>query len=259
MPDLFRLKGRVALLTGAAGHLGAGMAEALCEAGARVALNGRDAAKLEKLRVSLRRRGFAAESFPEDVSRAGGAAKLVVSVRRKLRRLDILVNNAYAGKAGTLETASAADFRETSEVALIAPFSLIQAALPHLRRGASIVNVASMYGIVSPDPSVYKNTGLNNPPFYGAAKAGLLQLTRYAACHLAPKGIRVNSLVPGPFPAPAVARAHPAFVKALSRKVPLGRVGRPEELKGPLVFLASDASSFMTGATLVVDGGWTAW
>jgi gluconate 5-dehydrogenase len=114
--------------------------------------------------------------------------------------------------------------------------------------------------MVSPDPRIYGSSGFDNPPQYGVAKAGLIQLTRYLACHLAPEGIRVNSVSPGPFPPiETVAREHPEFLKALENRVPLGRVGKPEEMAGVIVFLASNASSYITGANIPVDGGWTAW
>jgi gluconate 5-dehydrogenase len=116
-----------------------------------------------------------------------------------------------------------------------------------------------MYGSVSPQPEVYRDAPqFHNPPAYGAAKAALLQLTRYSACHLAAHGIRVNSVSPGPFPAPAV-QANEAFVEELTARVPLGRIGQPGELVGAVVFLLSDAASYVTGANLPVDGGWTAW
>ena len=122
-----------------------------------------------------------------------------------------------------------------------------------------MINVASMYGLVSPDLRVYENAASTNPPFYGAAKAALLQLSRYLACELAKDNIRVNALCPGPFPCPSVKEANPEFIKKLENRVPLGRIGIAEELKGPVVFLASDDSSYVTGSTLNVDGGWTAW
>jgi NAD(P)-dependent dehydrogenase (short-subunit alcohol dehydrogenase family) len=100
---------------------------------------------------------------------------------------------------------------------------------------------------------------MNNPPHYGAAKAALLQYTRYAAVHLAPQGIRVNAISPGPFPPEAVQQRDPTFAAALTQKVPMGRLGKPEDMGGAVVFLASSASRFVTGANLPVDGGWTAW
>jgi len=112
---------------------------------------------------------------------------------------------------------------------------------------------------VSPDPRIYGHSGANNPPYYGAAKAALIQFTRYAACHLAEHRIRVNCISPGPFPSKKYLERDPEFRERLSAKNPMGRTGEVDELQGPLLFLASDASSYVTGANVAVDGGWTAW
>ena len=253
----FSLAGRVALVTGGAGHLGRSICRGLAEAGARVLVNGRDAAKAEAFAAELRGMKLSAEALPFDVTDFPRAASVVA----KLQRLDILVNNAAPIQTGTIATATPSDFA-TAAAGIVQPaFALTQAVLPLLRaKGGSVVNIASMYGTVSPDPSIYGTSGSNNPPQYGAAKAGLLQLTRYLACHLASEGIRVNAVSPGPFPdRDKLAREQPAFLEALERKVPMRRVGRADEVAGAVVFLASDAASYVTGANIPVDGGWTAW
>ena len=135
----------------------------------------------------------------------------------------------------------------------IAALPLLDAAVPD--GSPVVVNIASMYGSVSPDPRVYDTPAEQNPADYGAAKAGLLQYTRHAAVHLAPRGIRVNSISPGPFPS----AARDELVARLAARVPIGRIGTPEELHTALLFLASPASSYVTGADIPVDGGWTAW
>jgi NAD(P)-dependent dehydrogenase (short-subunit alcohol dehydrogenase family) len=116
-----------------------------------------------------------------------------------------------------------------------------------------------MYAMISPDQRIYESASGVNPPFYGAAKAALLQWTRYAACEFGAEGIRVNSISPGPFPSELVQKGSPAFIEKLANKVPMGRVGQSAEIKGPILFLASSASSFVNGANIVVDGGWTCW
>jgi NAD(P)-dependent dehydrogenase (short-subunit alcohol dehydrogenase family) len=126
-------------------------------------------------------------------------------------------------------------------------------------KGASVINIASMYGTVSPDPAIYGDSGLNSPPAYGPAKAALIQLTRYMACHWGTQNIRVNAIAPGPFPRDEFQRSQPAFTERLAAKTPLKRIGRAEEIGGAVTFLASDAASYITGAVLPVDGGWTAW
>src|SRR5213596_2959714 len=158
-----------------------------------------------------------------------------------------------------------ADFEQPYRVNVVAAFQIVKAALPLLRAaakltaGASVVNIASMYGSVSPDPTIYGSSGANNPPSYGSAKAGLIQFTKYAACHFARERIRVNCISPGPFPAQQYLDNDPEFHGRLRSKTPLARTGDPREMQGPLLFLASDASSYVTGINLPVDGGWTAW
>jgi len=262
----FRLDGRVALLTGAAGHLGRFMAQALAQAGAHVVLNGRNSAALEALLQEISGRGLACSIACFDVTDESAVREHVARIAKTHGRLDVLVNNASSGSPGTLETAKATDFEQIYRVNVIGAFQLLQCALPILREaashrqgGASVVNISSMYGSVSPDPAIYGTSGANSPPYYGAAKAALLQFTRYAACHLAADRIRVNCISPGPFPAEHYLQRDPDFAGRLQAKTPMRRTGDPSELQGPLLFLASDASSYVTGVNLAVDGGWTAW
>ena len=254
----FSLAGRVALVTGGAGHLGRAMCRGLAEAGASVLINGRDRARTEEFAASLRREGHAAEACIFDVTEHDAMAKCV----DRIGQLDILVNNAMALETGTIASTPASAFRLAASF-VEAAYALTKAALPLLRRQGrgSVINIASMYGTVSPDPRIYGDSGYDNPPQYGAAKAGLIQLTRYLACHLAmPDRIRVNVVCPGPFPPiEKLASVQPAFLQKLEERVPLRRAGRPEELTGVVVFLASDASSYITGANIPVDGGFTAW
>ena len=139
-------------------------------------------------------------------------------------------------------------------------FRCTKAVLPIMKKNnsGSIINISSMYGIVSPDPSIYENNNFNNPPSYGAGKAAIIQFTRYSACYLSKNGIRVNAISPGPFPNQDVQKNHD-FISKLEKKTPIGRIGHPNEIKGAIVFLASNASSYVTGENIHVDGGWTSW
>ncbi|WP_280154592.1 SDR family oxidoreductase [Piscinibacter sp. XHJ-5] len=262
----FRLDGRRILVTGASGHLGTPIVQAIAAAGGIAVLAGRTPGRLEASAQALRALGGSCETLAFDVGAPQECRDAIAALCAGNDRLAGIVNCAYGGQAATVETATDADFDLACRQNLAGPFALIQAALPMLRRtarevagGASIVNIASMYGHVSPDPRIYGTSGKNNPPFYGAAKAGLLQLTRYLAAHLGPDGIRVNSISPGPFPPPAIAQSAPEFHAQLCAKTPLGRIGDARELAGPALFLLSDAASYVTGADLAVDGGWTAW
>jgi NAD(P)-dependent dehydrogenase (short-subunit alcohol dehydrogenase family) len=262
---LFRLDGRVCLVTGGAGHLGGAMSTALAEAGAHVCILGRTRSTLAALAQKLADRGLAAEAIASDVTMEEDIKSLVADLKKRHGKLDVLVNNAYAGRPGVMRNSKASDYVNAVEIAVAAAAELVNAAHDLLRKAvetdgdASVINIASMYGMVSPDPRVYGQSGMNNPPHYGAAKAALLQYTRYAAVHLAPEGIRVNAISPGAFPPEIAQQRDPAFAAALTQKVPLGRLGKPEDLAGAVVFLASSAARFVTGANLPVDGGWTAW
>jgi NAD(P)-dependent dehydrogenase (short-subunit alcohol dehydrogenase family) len=252
---LFSLDGRVALITGASGHLGRAMTRALAEAGATVWINGRDAAKLTALAKELG--SFDVRPLPFDVLSPGDALSQLDG------RLDVLVNNAHVGRSGSFTSALREDFTSAVDLAVGAAHALTVACLPLLETAAadgspSVINIASMYGVVSPDPRNYAAEEMQNPPYYGAAKAALLQLTRHSATHLGPRGIRVNAISPGPFPAGSPP-ADPGLVDRLGTRTALGRVGRPEELATALLFLASPASSYVTGINVPVDGGWTAW
>jgi NAD(P)-dependent dehydrogenase (short-subunit alcohol dehydrogenase family) len=265
-PARFSLSNKVALVTGAAGHLGAAIALSLAEAGAKVYLCGLRSENVDRLCGNLKNRGLSAVAAPFDVTDQDAVSKFIDTLTEADQRLDILVNNAHAGTGGTIENAPIEEFASSYDIAVVSAFRLVRAALPHLRLaaqsagGASVINIASMYGTISPDPRLYADyPGRQNPPFYGAAKAGLIQLSRYLACHLASDGIRVNAVSPGPFSPPRVQEELPEFVRRLEERVPLGRLGRPDELAGVVVFLASDASSYVTGINLPVDGGWAAW
>lgn len=261
---MFRMDGRIAFVSGAAGHLGQAMVRGLLSAGARVILNGRQAARLDEFRSKLRHEGH----DPDAIAVCAFDVRDDEALKRcfnSLPRLDVLVNNAITVEMGTIENTTPEQFASAYDSGVRAAFSAMRIAEPALAKAvaatghASVINVASMYGTVSPDPSIYGNTGLNSPPHYGPAKAALLQLTRYMACHWGPKAIRVNAITPGPFPRDQFQRDHRDFTDRLSAKAPLGRVGAPNEIAGAVVFLGSDAASYVTGATIPVDGGWTAW
>lgn len=259
--NIFNLTGKVALVTGATGYLGREICIGLAESGAHVLVNSRNAQRALEFVNYLIGMGYSAESAVFDVC-LDDEVKSFFEVWED-KSIDIIINNAYAGKGGTIETSTSQEYISAFEISITATHNLIVNALPNLRRAvrdngySSIINIASMYGMVSPNLKMYSTAEGSNPPFYGAAKAALIQLTKYAACEFGKEGIRVNSVSPGPFP--NTVNNNEEFIEALSNKVPMGRIGQAAELKGPIVFLASSASSYVNGTNLVLDGGWTAW
>jgi NAD(P)-dependent dehydrogenase (short-subunit alcohol dehydrogenase family) len=264
--QVFSLEGRVVLLTGAAGRLGSAMSAAIAAAGAQLVMCGRRPEALEDCRKHLPEPGRGrAHVVPADITSNEDLQALRRELETRWGVLHGIVNNAYAGRVGALETIEPADFQAACQYNLISPFMLVKMLRSLLEAGArrsgdssSVVNVASMYGMVSPDPAIYGSSGKNNPVHYGATKGGLIQMTRYLACHLGP-AIRVNSITPGAFPDTRIDPGIPAFYEKLAAKVPLQRIGNPPEVAAPVVFLLSAAASYITGANLAVDGGWMAW
>ncbi len=260
LDDLFGLRGRVAVVTGATGRLGRVMAGAFAAAGATTWLVGRDAGRLDALAGELKDQGHPCRTAICDVTADDQVAALGSRLRDDGGRVDVLVHNAHVGRAGSLRSARPSDYLAAADLALGAFQRLLDATRDLLITAAvdgspSVITVASMYGLVSPRPQLYDTPDSGNPPYYGAVKAGLIQLTRYAAVELGPSGVRVNCLTPGPFPG----GGDPALLARLGGQSPLGRVGDPEEIATSVLYLASPRTSYVTGTNLIVDGGWTAW
>jgi NAD(P)-dependent dehydrogenase (short-subunit alcohol dehydrogenase family) len=262
--ELGDLSGRVALITGGAGHLGRAIADVLAELGASVALLDLSAEGCEtEARRLVSTHGARAMSLPLDLEKDGAARAAPESVQREFGRLDILVNNAalvgtsaLPGWSVPFAEQSIETFRRALEVNLTAAFALTQACAPLLAQSGhgSVVNVLSIYALVGPDARLYEGTSLNNPAAYAASKGGLLQLTRWLATTLAP-AVRVNAITPG-----GIFRDTPEpFLSRYVERTPLQRMATEEDFKGAFAFLASGLSRYVTGQNLVVDGGWTAW
>jgi NAD(P)-dependent dehydrogenase (short-subunit alcohol dehydrogenase family) len=257
----------VILVTGAAGHLGRAMTDAIARAGAVVLANGRSSDKLTQLARELSTEGLRVAPLRFDVTSPTEVSDAARKIEDQHGRLDGIVNNAYSARSDRPAVPGVEEFVAAAIINMAAPYILIEACRSLLRAsaqqhrgGASVVNIASMYGVVSPDSRIYKDAPAQaNPPFYGAAKAGMIQLTRYLACHLAAEKIRVNTVVPGAFPRRDVLDRYPQFEDAIRSKIPAGRVGEAIEIGGPVVFLLSDAASYISGAAVHVDGGLTAW
>lgn len=255
--QLFDLTGRVALLTGASGHLGSAFARALAEAGASVVAASRDISKANATIAELpgKQTHYAVEL--DQMNPASLQAGFLLA-KAMTGGIDILVNNGHAALGKDWTSVTQEEFAEHLGNAA-AYFELARLTRDNaVDRGkpASIIMLGSMYGQVASYPDAYAGVCPASPVAYHALKGGILHMTRHLAVYWAADRVRVNALSPGPFPSERV----PAeMVSRLTTKSPMQRMGEPYELKGALVFLASDASSYMTGQNLTIDGGWTAW
>ncbi len=275
--EKFDLTGRVAVVTGGPGLLGAEFCRTLAEAGAAVAVVDINAEAAQRVADGLAQQGFQALAVPTDITRPDSVQHMVETTLKAFGRLDILVNSAaldpkfdpaaYASgmTPGKFEDYPLDQWNQALNVNLTGMFLVTQACVkPMLAQAAggqpkgSIINICSTYGLNGPDQRIYRREGSPTtfkPVYYTVTKAGVLGFTKYLAAYYMETEIRVNALTPG-----GVFNNHnDAFVKNYSAKTILGRMAHKDEMNGALLFLASDASSYMTGNNVVVDGGWTAW
>jgi NAD(P)-dependent dehydrogenase (short-subunit alcohol dehydrogenase family) len=262
--ELMSLDGRVAVVTGGAGHIGRAIGDALAELGANVAVVDLTPSDAEAAASELGRRWPAtAAGFACDLERSDEVRDMPRRVRERFGRIDIIVNcAAFVGTSGLegwavpFEQQSEKTWRRALEVNLTAPFVLVQAAAADLRASGhgSVINISSIYGLSGPDWRLYEGTSLGNPAAYAASKGGLIQATRWLSTTLAPH-VRVNAIAPG-----GVFRDTPEpFLSRYTARTPLGRMGREQDFKGAVAYLATDLSAYVTGQCLAVDGGWTVW
>jgi gluconate 5-dehydrogenase len=260
LKELLSMQDKTVFITGGAGHLGTAMCQALAELGANIVIGSRDEEKVGAIARKLADEyGVRASGVAVDITDPASLDSALLRIEKDYGRLDVLINNAWSGKKNSFDSISIDDWKYDIDVCLNGVFYTVKKAVPYLRkRKGVIVNIASMYGHVAPDYRIYAGTDHANPPSYGAAKAGVIQLTKYLASFLSPDGIRVNAISPGPFPFADIT-GNAEFMGTLKAKTMLNRLGSPEELKGAIALLCSDASSYMTGQNICVDGGWAIW
>ena len=245
--DRFRLDGKVAIVTGASSGLGAAFAVGLAEAGADVAVCARRVQRLEETAARVRELGRRCLAVPADVAQPEDCTRVVEETVRELGRVDVLVNNAGVGTAYPATREKPEDFRRVIDINLNGSYWMAQACGRAMREGGSIVNIGSVLGLTT--------AGLPQAA-YAASKAGIIGLTRDLAQQwTGRKGIRVNALAPGFFPSEMTDEYPDGYLDAQLARIPAGRPGDPEELVTALLFLASDAGSYVTGIVVPVDGG----
>jgi NAD(P)-dependent dehydrogenase (short-subunit alcohol dehydrogenase family) len=249
VPELFRLDGRVAVVTGASSGLGVAFARALAEAGADVVLGARRVERLAQTRELVEAAGRRAVAVGTDVADPRQCQALVDAAVAELGRVDVLVNNAGLGTAVPATRETPEQFRQVVDVNLNGCYWMAQACARVMQPGSSIVNISSVLGLTT--------AGLPQAA-YSASKAGLLGLTRDLAQQwTGRKGIRVNAIAPGFFESEMTDQYPDGYLDQQLGRIPVGRKGDPEELAAAVVFLASPAGGYVTGQTLVVDGGLT--
>ncbi len=259
MKDIFTLEGKSVVITGGAGYLGTAMTKGLLAFGAEVVVAD-IAEKSPKDIVGNDVDHNKLYCVKCDLSKTDSIKEMLKKAKEICGKIDILINCATYNSKGPIDEMSDESWAFGIDGSLGTAFRCTREVLPYFKdnKKGTIVNIGSMYGVVSPDPSIYGESGQNQPPNYGAGKAGVIQLTRYCAAHLAKYNVRVNCLTPGPFPSPEK-NPPKEFIERMEKKTMLGRIGKPKDLVGALILLTSDASSYMTGQNIIVDGGWTAW
>ena len=267
--ELFSLANKVVVVTGGAGLLGQVFCQALVDVGAHVAIVDLDLASAETAAKKINKSDAQkVVAFGSDITSPESVTQMVANVVKQLGRIDVLVNNA-ASKGSSLdaffesfEDYSLKTWREVMSVNIDGLFLVAQAVGKQMKKqgGGSIIQTSSIYGVVAPDQRIYEGSEyngrpINTPAVYSASKSAVNGLTNYLATYWASSKIRVNSLTPGGI----ASGQNSEFNKKYSNRVPLGRMGEATELVGALIYLASDASSYVTGQNLIVDGGLSAW
>ena len=267
--ELFSLANKVVVVTGGAGLLGQVFCQALVDVGAHVAIVDLDLASAETAAKKINKSDAQkVVAFESDITSPESVTQMVANVVKQLGRIDVLVNNA-ASKGSSLdaffesfEDYSLKTWREVMSVNIDGLFLVAQAVGKQMKKqgGGSIIQTSSIYGVVAPDQRIYEGSeyngrAINTPAVYSASKSAVNGLTSYLSTYWASSKIRVNSLTPGGI----ASGQNSEFNKKYSNRVPLGRMGEASELVGALIYLASDASSYVTGQNLIVDGGLSAW
>jgi len=254
--DKFSLKDRIAVVSGGAGSMfGSSISEALAEAGATVITASRSLERNQEFAARMRGEGYDVHAMQLDITDKASITSLSEQVMERFGRVDVLVNSAVVGPGGGFEEQTPEHWETSAQGNMGGLFAMCKAFVPAMveQGRGSIINISSIYGVVANDPTLYEGTDMKQPPDYTFVKAGMINFTRYLANYYGKQGVRANCICPGGYfneqPEP--------FLENYNRRCPLGRMLENEDIKGAVVFLASDASAYVTGVPLMVDGGWT--
>jgi len=258
MQEIFSIKNKVVVITGATGYLGVKMVEQLTLAGALVMILSTSISKSRKLCTKL--------NIPEnrayeiDISCRKSIKSVFKSIYDTFQRIDVLVNNAHFGVTKYFHEYTKQDWHKSLDGTVVAIDMTSQEVVPYMTKNNSgrIINISSMYGMLSPNPDVYPSEAMINPLSYGVGKAAIIQYTKYSAMMLAKDNITVNTISYGPFPNINNVK-NVSFLENLANKTFLKRIGKPEEVTSAIFFLSLDESSYVTAQNIVIDGGWTSW
>jgi len=260
---IFDIRKKTIVITGGSGFLGSQYAEGLSKVGANVIIADINYEICKNLCTEIKKK-FSTDplAIKLDLTNKQSIKQMIKSILKKYNTIDVLINNAADQGNPKLRTTPFEDFplkdwNKAIDVNLTGVFLCCQqiGKIMKKQRNGVIINISSTYGIVAPDQRIYGSSGQNSAAFYAASKSAILNLTRYLASYWQGTGIRVNTFSPGG----VEKNQDPKFIKNYSKRTPLGRMAKKNEYIGPIIFLSSDASSYMTGSNLIVDGGWTAW
>ena len=254
--DKFSLEGRVALVSGGAGPLfGSSISEALAEAGATLITASRSLERNEQFAEGLKSEGYKAHAMQLDVTETESIAALQAKVEEQFGSIDVLVNSAVVGRGGGFEEQTPEAWQYSAQGNMVGLFTMCKVFVSGMveQGKGSIINISSIYGVVANDPTIYVGTDMKQPPDYTYVKGGMINFTRYIANYFGKQGVRANCICPGGYMAEQIS----PFYENYTERCPMGRLLDNEDIKGAVVYLASDASVYVTGTELMVDGGWT--
>ncbi|MET6998135.1 SDR family NAD(P)-dependent oxidoreductase [Chitinophaga defluvii] len=261
--NMFRLDGKIAIVTGGAGYYGKPVSLALAECGATVILASRDVAACEAYAADLRAQHLQAAGMQLDLGNEQSVKDFTAQVLNSYGRIDVLVNNAVSREGfKNLDDITKAEWEGAQQINATGMMLITQAVIKQMcmQQSGSIINIGSIQGTVGPNFKVYGNTGMTSPVNYTYDKWGMVGFTKWLANYYGQFNIRANCISPGGYgPGIAASIGENEFVTNYKRLTPLGRFATDDDIKGPVVFLASDAAAYVTGHNLLVDGGWTSW